>query len=117
MKRFFNYLEEIRKQKKLTKTGAYLSAFAILLFLSLAITLPNYLIKRQQIYKSHAQAGITLNPGDNIQAAVDANPAGTTFTLNPGMYRMQTVTPKDNDAFIGLNGAVMNGSKVITPTW
>src|SRR6266705_1034028 len=55
MKRFFNYLEEIRKQKKLTKTQLSFAAFGILLFLSLALTLPNYLVRQQQILRSKAQ--------------------------------------------------------------
>ena len=44
----------------------------------------------------------TLNPGDNIQAAVTANPTGTTFTLNPGTYPLTSaITPKSGQSFIG----------------
>ena len=45
------------------------------------------------IASAHA-AIVTLNPGDNIQAVVNANPAGTTYQLSAGMYRMQAVVPK-----------------------
>lgn len=40
MKKFINYLEHITIHKKLTKTQFYFSAFGLLLFLTLAITLP-----------------------------------------------------------------------------
>jgi hypothetical protein len=44
---------------------------------------------------------ITLSPGANIQAAVTAAPAGTVFVLLAGVYRMQTIVPKDGDTFTG----------------
>ncbi len=56
----------------------------------------------------------TLYPGDSIQAAVDCNTAGTTFTLTPGVYRGQSVAPKNNDVFVGQPGAILNGSKLLT---
>jgi parallel beta-helix repeat protein len=62
---------------------------------------------------SHAVT-ITLSPGDNIQAAVKANPGYTRFILQPGVYRMQTVLPKVGDSFIGQAGAILNGSEVLT---
>ena len=58
-------------------------------------------------------AGVTLSPGDDIQAAVNSNPSGTTFTLTPGVYRMQTVVPKDGDVFAGQQGATLVGASVI----
>lgn len=45
---------------------------------------------------------------------VDANPGGTTFILKPGLFRMQWITPKDGDVFIGEPGAILNGSKVLS---
>ena len=59
-------------------------------------------------------ATIPLFPGDNIQVAVNANPGGTTFSLAPGTYRMQTVVPRTGDVFTGQLGADLNGSQVIT---
>jgi parallel beta-helix repeat protein len=56
----------------------------------------------------------------NIQAAVDANPAGTIFQLAAGVYHMQTVTAKDGDQFIGaLDGAgnrltILSGAQPLT---
>lgn len=48
-------------------------------------------------------------PGDNIQSAVDANPAGTTFILKAGTHRRQSVSPKDGNTFVGESGAVLDG--------
>src|SRR6185369_17431386 len=65
-------------------------------------------------------AAVTLNPGDNVQSAVDANPAGSTFLLNAGVYRMQSIVPKDGDIFLGSfdsNGnrtSILNGSRLLT---
>ncbi|HZP02731.1 MAG TPA: right-handed parallel beta-helix repeat-containing protein [Terriglobia bacterium] len=57
---------------------------------------------------------VTLRPGDNIQAAVNAAGTGTTFALMPGIYRNQSIVPKDGDSFIGEPGAVLNGAVVLT---
>jgi Right handed beta helix region len=57
---------------------------------------------------------VTLNPGDNVQAVVNANPAGTTYEFNPGVYRMQVISPKTGDSFIGRPGAILNGSRVLS---
>src|SRR5271155_297229 len=59
-------------------------------------------------------ATITLSPGNNIQTAINSNPAGTTFSLQPGVYRTQSLVPLDGDTFIGLSGAVLDGSQVLT---
>ena len=59
-------------------------------------------------------ATVTLLPGTNIQAAVNSHPAGTTFRLKSGVYRMQSVAPLRGDKFIGEAGADLNGSKVVT---
>jgi parallel beta-helix repeat protein len=59
---------------------------------------------------------ITLSPGTNIQSAVDDNPSGTVFVLQAGVYRLQSVRPKQEDRFIGNNGADLNGSQILN-TW
>jgi parallel beta-helix repeat protein len=60
---------------------------------------------------------VTLSPGGNtIQYAVNANPAGTTFVLEAGLYRNQSISlgPHQNgDSFIGQAGADMDGAKVL----
>jgi hypothetical protein len=53
-------------------------------------------------------------PGQDIQAAVNAMPAGTAFLLRAGVYRMQSVRPKPGNTFTGEAGAVMSGARVVT---
>jgi hypothetical protein len=55
---------------------------------------------------------VQLKPDQNVSALVNSAPAGTTFVFSPGTYRMQSIVPKNNDAFIG-NGAIMNGGKLL----
>jgi hypothetical protein len=58
---------------------------------------------------------VALSPGDNIQRAIDRNPAGTTFYLNAGTYRLsEELTAKNNDAFLGACGATLNGSALLS---
>ncbi|MCU1328440.1 MAG: uncharacterized protein JWN34_3810, partial [Bryobacterales bacterium] len=59
-------------------------------------------------------ATVILPPDANIQAAVDANPTGTLFQLSAGVYRMQTVVPKDGDQFVGALDAA--GKRLTTMT-
>ena len=59
-------------------------------------------------------ATVRLLPPADIQAAIDSHPAGTTFSLNPGIYRMQSIVPLQGDKFIGQLGADLNGSEVVT---
>jgi len=56
---------------------------------------------------------VILNPGDDIQSAVNANPAGTVFILNPGIYHEQEIIPQDNQQFIGQPGAVLDGAMAL----
>jgi len=56
---------------------------------------------------------VALSPGDDIQQAVDHNPPGTTFMLNAGVYRIQSVLPKNGNAFVGADGAELNGAKLL----
>ncbi len=64
--------------------------------------------------ETRAQNVVTLQPSDDIQAAIDAQPVGTTFILTAGVYRGQSLTPKDGDTFEGEDGAVLNGAILLT---
>ena len=55
-----------------------------------------------------------LQPGDDIQAVVDAHPAGTVYVFGPGTYRLQAIVPKTGDVFDGKGAAVLNGSRLLT---
>lgn len=52
---------------------------------------------------------VTVNPGSSIQAAVDANPAGTAFLLKTGTHVQQQVIPKTGNYFRGEAGTVLDG--------
>ena len=62
---------------------------------------------------------IPINPGDSIQAAVDANPEVTTFILKAGIHREQHIIPKSGNTFIGELGGngerltILSGAKVL----
>jgi hypothetical protein len=62
-----------------------------------------------------APAGaVTVNPGEDLSAKVDAAPAGTTFWLSPGTHTLpegeySNVIPKDGDVFVGAPGAILDG--------
>jgi hypothetical protein len=66
------------------------------------------------IGQSSAAADVYLKPTDNLSKVVAANPAGTRFYFNPGVYRLRTIQVRDDDQFTGLPGAVLNGSRRIT---
>lgn len=55
---------------------------------------------------------VALDPGEDIQAAVQANPAGTVYLVRTGRHVRQTVVPKDRDVFVGEAGAVLDGEDV-----
>jgi hypothetical protein len=53
-----------------------------------------------------------MQPGDNLQSIVDAQPPGATFCLAAGTYQNQTIRPRSGDTFIGQPGAIMDGGNV-----
>jgi parallel beta-helix repeat protein len=55
-----------------------------------------------------------LCPGDNLRTKITAAGSGATLTFQPGIYRMQTITPKTGQSFIGQPGAVLSGAKRLT---
>jgi parallel beta-helix repeat protein len=68
---------------------------------------------------------VSIYPGQDIPNLVAASPAGTTFLIYPGSYRLaQPITPKDGDSFIGQTAcappasscaAIIKGSRIIGP--
>ena len=57
---------------------------------------------------------LVILPGEDIQAKLDAQPAGTRFTIAAGTHRLQTIRPKDGVQLIGAAGAVLSGARVLT---
>lgn len=56
---------------------------------------------------------IVLTPGTDLGSAVSAQPSGTTFLLKAGVHRQQTITPKDNDVFLGESGTIISGAMLV----
>jgi rhodanese-related sulfurtransferase len=56
---------------------------------------------------------VTVRTFENLQALVNEYPEGTTFSLAPGIHRCQSVVPKNNDVFIGENGAILSGAELL----
>ncbi|MPZ48143.1 MAG: hypothetical protein GEU75_02330 [Dehalococcoidia bacterium] len=61
---------------------------------------------------AQARSELVINPGDNIQAAVSANPEGATFIIRAGVHIRQSVVPKAGQSFIGEPGAILDGENV-----
>ncbi len=59
-------------------------------------------------------ATVVLNPSDNIQTKVNANPGTTTFVFSAGVYRLQAISPKSGNVFDGQGAATLNGSKILS---
>jgi hypothetical protein len=60
-------------------------------------------------------SGVAVQPGTNIQAAIDAHANAATFCLKPGIHRIgDSLRPKEGQKFIGEPGAVISGSKVVS---
>jgi len=58
---------------------------------------------------------VDIFPGANIPAVVNASPAGTTFIIHPGMYRLANpIIPKNGDIFSGQAGAILSGARLLT---
>jgi hypothetical protein len=62
---------------------------------------------------AQSQQTIVLKPGQDLGAVVGHAPEGTRFLLEPGIYRQQTIRPKDRQEFIGQNGTILSGAMVL----
>jgi Right handed beta helix region len=60
---------------------------------------------------------VSLRPGDDIQAAIEANPGRTVFVMAPGTYRGASFIPKQGDRFTGTPATEFNGSLLLTGRW
>ena len=65
--------------------------------------------------QSEPATTLVMQPGDDLQAAIEANPPGTQFLLRAGVYREQQLEPKDDQAFIADGAeAILNGARVMS---
>jgi len=74
----------------------------------------NYAVAAAGVELTAQAMPVIIQPGQSIQAAVNANPAGTTFNIKTGLYRGQSISPKDGDVFMGEPGAILNGAILLT---
>lgn len=59
--------------------------------------------------------GAAINPGENVQAKIDAAPEGTSFVLKAGVHRLpQSLRSKNRMVFSGEAGAILTGGRVLT---
>jgi parallel beta-helix repeat protein len=60
-----------------------------------------------------ACSGVAVAPTENLQQKIDSNPAGTTFCLRAGTYRLASqLRPKNGQSFIGVGPTtVVDGDK------
>jgi len=65
---------------------------------------------RREVLPSSA---VWIVPGMWVQDIVDVHPPGTTYLFGPGVHRLQQITPKDGDRFIGTAGARLSGARVL----
>jgi len=63
---------------------------------------------------SQPAGAIIIHPGDNVSAIVNSAPTGATFFFEAGVYRGVSLSPKEGQTFIGEQGAVLNGSTLLT---
>ena len=58
-------------------------------------------------------APVVVGPHQRIQDLVERSPEGTSFLIQAGVHRLESVVPKNGDSFIGEPGAILNGAVVI----
>jgi len=58
---------------------------------------------------------IQLSPlTENIQTVIKSSPAGSTFIFAPGVYRNFSIAVRPGDTFLGMPGAILNGSEPLS---
>jgi hypothetical protein len=57
---------------------------------------------------------VIIHPGDDIMGEVEKNPPGTQFRITAGVYRLQSIIPKEGDSFIGEAEAIFNGAEQLS---
>lgn len=62
---------------------------------------------------SAAAATFTVQPSDDVAQLVAAAPAGSTFVFNPGESGELSLEAKDGDVFLGSDGAILNGGRIV----
>ena len=79
----------------------------------MALTISLVLVTVAGIPLCMARSTIMVKPGTDIQPLIDASPPGTTYLIQPGVHRLQSIQPRDGDIFEGAPGAILNGAQVV----
>ena len=86
----------------------------LMLLLSAGAFISMLVFRPPNSLSSSSTATVIVHPGDNIEALVNAHPPNTSFTISTGVYRLESISPKDGDSFTGESGAVLSGAEVLT---
>lgn len=61
-----------------------------------------------------SNCSVSVSPGTDIQSVINSQPEGATICLGTGVFRGQTINPKNGQKIIGSTGTKLNGAKVLT---
>jgi hypothetical protein len=70
--------------------------------------------KNLRIVDGDGPPPVPIAPGQDLQAIITGKPEGTAFLLKAGVHRLQNLTPKSRQSFIGENGAILSGARLLT---
>ncbi len=59
-------------------------------------------------------AVVVISPGASIQTAVAASPSPSSFLIKAGVHRLQSISPRTGDTFMGEPGTVLSGARLLT---
>lgn len=57
--------------------------------------------------------GVPILTTDNAQTIINGQPAGTTFLIKTGTHRLDSISPRLGDTFVGEAGAILSGAKIL----
>jgi hypothetical protein len=57
---------------------------------------------------------VPISAGSDLQQVVNSHPEGATFLLKAGIHRLQSITPREHQEFIGEPGTILSGARVLT---
>lgn len=69
---------------------------------------------RSSLQNYNLAEAIEINPGDDIQTKVNDATTRSLFLIKSGIYREQKIIPQDYQVFIGEEGAMMCGARILT---
>jgi parallel beta-helix repeat protein len=57
--------------------------------------------------------GVAIQTSDAAQDIINGQPAGATFLIKTGTHRLDSISPRGGDIFIGESGAILSGAKLL----